>query len=305
MTGRKNNIKLSKEEQQYLKEYRISDFERPSVTTDIAVFSCLKDDEDEDNRNALNFRKDPDEKLCILLVRRGHFPYKGYWGLPGGFMRPDESTEVTALRELRSETGVEFAYLHPLGVYSEPGRDPRGWIISHGFFALIDKDEYRIRNEKDAWDARWFSIRMRMKKKGEYEFTFSSDIDINSDEEPIVFKCVVKEDKTFVNHHSNVSVEVFENGELAFDHARMIFDAYMKLNKEAGQYGKIIFDLMPEKFTLYSLQNIYEIILGKNLITPNFRRKIAPLVIRTDEEVTGAGHRPARLFKRNIKVFLE
>ena len=69
--------------------------------------------------------------------------------------------------------------------------------------------------------------------------------------------------------------------------------------------GRIIFDLMPEKFTLYSLQEAYEIVLGEKLTTPNFRRKIAPFVIETDETITGVGHRPAKLFKRNLEAFYE
>ena len=62
-------------------------------------------------------------------------------------------------------------------------------------------------------------------------------------------------------------------------------------------------DLLPERCTLYSLQEAHEIILDEKLLTPNFRRKMAPLVIETDEMVTGPGHRPAKLFRRNLEAF--
>jgi len=73
--------------------------------------------------------------------------------------------------------------------------------------------------------------------------------------------------------------------------------------KETEQEGTIVFDLMPEKFTLNRLQETYELILGRKLITPNFRRKIMPMVIQTQEQVMEAGHRPAKLFMRNLEAF--
>ena len=61
---------------------------------------------------------------------------------------------------------------------------------------------------------------------------------------------------------------------------------------------------MPELFTLYSLQEVHEIILGEKLLTPNFRRKMAPFVLETSQIAgSGAGHRPAKLFKRNTEAF--
>ena len=64
----------------------------------MAVFSIMGMESQE------NYRKDPEQKLKLLLVRRGEFPYKGDWALPGGFCRPEESTLETAKRELLEET---------------------------------------------------------------------------------------------------------------------------------------------------------------------------------------------------------
>ena len=71
----------------------------------------------------------------VLLVRRGGEPFKGCWALPGGFMEMDETIEHCAVRELEEETGLRFAErdLRLVGVYSAPGRDPRGRTVTVAF----------------------------------------------------------------------------------------------------------------------------------------------------------------------------
>jgi hypothetical protein len=59
--------------------------------------------------------------------------------------------------------------------------------------------------------------------------------------------------------------------------------------------------MMPEYFTLGELQQVYEVILGKKLLDPAFRRIIADKVIKTDKVKTGGGHRPSVLFRYNNK----
>ena len=83
------------------------------------MFAILKEEESEE------YRKDPVQKLGVLLIKRGGFPYKDYWALPGGFAQKGEELRDTALRELREETSVDSAFLEPFGFFSAPDRDPR------------------------------------------------------------------------------------------------------------------------------------------------------------------------------------
>jgi len=64
----------------------------------------------------------------VLLVRRAHAPYAGYWAFPGGHIDPGEHTAEAAVRELDEETGLRFGpeAMSLVGVYDTPGRDPRG-----------------------------------------------------------------------------------------------------------------------------------------------------------------------------------
>ena len=66
-------------------------------------------------------------------------------------------------------------------------------------------------------------------------------------------------------------------------------------------YTDIVFNMMPEYFTLGELQQVYEVILNKKLLDPAFRRMIANKVVKTDKIKTGGGHRPSYLFKYKQK----
>ncbi|MFJ1842832.1 NUDIX hydrolase [Streptomyces sp. NPDC088146] len=117
-------------------------FEPFAVTVDLAVFTVR------------------DTRLNVLLVERGEDPYKGHWALPGGFVRPRESAENAARRELAEETGltegtVSAFHLEQLRTYSEPDRDPRMRVVSVAYAALVP-DLPEPRGGGDAANARWW-----------------------------------------------------------------------------------------------------------------------------------------------------
>lgn len=303
---------MSKEEKEYLSNYDISAFERPSVAADMAVFSIMEEKKIDPagKRNPDNYRKDPMKQLKLLLIRRASFPYKNAWALPGGFAQKEENILETARRELREETGVEDAYLRPFDIFSDKGRDPRGWIISHGFLALIDGEKYRVHEGSDAWEARWFKIdiesdevnRKITENRVQIERIYTLRLTCE-EAENLNVTATVKECKSFEKYHETVEYDILDRSNLAFDHAKIILCAYLALQKEADNEGTIVFDLMPERFTLTELQRAFESVLGKPLLVANFRRKFMDYVIETDEYVEGAGHRPAKLFRRNVEKF--
>jgi 8-oxo-dGTP diphosphatase len=98
-----------------------------------------------------------DDLLVLLIQRRGE-PFAGHWAIPGGFVDPEESLDDAAARELREETGVAEVFLEQLYTFGEPGRDPRGRVISVAYYALL-RQAPAISAADDAADARWFPLR--------------------------------------------------------------------------------------------------------------------------------------------------
>ncbi len=84
---------------------------------------------------------------------------------------------------------------------------------------------------------------------------------------------------------------------LAFDHADILTYALERLRNKL-EYTTVGFQLLPEKFTLTQLQEVYESILEKNLDKRNFRRKMSQLrILKPLKEYQCAGQRPAQLFR--------
>ena len=95
----------------------------------------------------------------------------------------------------------------------------------------------------------------------------------------------------------NLKYEIVSNKGLAFDHAKIIANAITTLKIKA-ENPSFVFNFLPEKFTLASMLRVNEILLGKPLLVANYRRKISYMVVEEDEYTEGAGHRPARLFRK-------
>lgn len=155
-------------EAEFLASYQQKDYPRPSLTADICVFRTTPRDRKASNGDT--FTSDAPESaapasaspaaeknLQLLLIQRGGHPYLGCWALPGGFVGPQEDATTAAARELQEETGLSEAWLEPAGLYSTPGRDPRGWVVSQAFVAF-DQCEATAHAGDDAAAATWFDV---------------------------------------------------------------------------------------------------------------------------------------------------
>jgi 8-oxo-dGTP diphosphatase len=206
-------------------------YEMPAVAVDCVIFGLDLEIKD----------------LKVMLIERDLEPFAGMWAIPGGFVRRGESLEQAAARELEEETGIHNVFLEQLYTFGDPGRDPRGWVISVAYYALVSPEGHRVVARTDARQAAWFTVK-RLPR-------------------------------------------------LAFDHPRIVQTALERLRGKLS-YAPIGFELLPKKFTVRQLQNLYEIVVGRKLDNRNFRKKIfgMDLLRELDEMQHGVPHRAARLY---------
>lgn len=265
-------------EEEFLKDYNPKAFDQLSMTADIILIS-VSDQAQE------NYRKTSKKMMSILLVQRDEFPYKNKWCLPGGFLNPNtETLEQCAKRVLKTETNLSNIYLEQLYTYDDINRDPRTRVVSTSYIALVDKSKLA---ETINPHASWFDVTLLEEK--------NNIVDIVLDNGTTTLSFSIKKElreKTTDRY----KFSIVKNNDLAFDHALVILAGIERL-KNKLDYTDIVFNMMPEYFTLGELQQVYEVILNKKLLDPAFRRIIANKVEKTTKMKVGAGHRPSALFK--------
>jgi ADP-ribose pyrophosphatase YjhB (NUDIX family) len=98
--------------------------------------------------------------------------------------------------------------------------------------------------------------------------------------------------------------KVSEVPKLPYDHNKILDDGLKHL-KHKVRHEPIGFNLLPRKFTLHQLQELYEAVLGTKLDKPNFRRKLMNmnLLALSKEKQRDVSHRAASLYKFDKKIY--
>ncbi len=122
-------------EASFLAEYDASEFQRPSLTVDVALLTAA------------------DGWLRALLLRRTQHPDMGKWALPGGFVGIDESLDDAAARVMREKAGFKGVFLEQLYTFGRPGRDPRTRVVTVAYYGLVPFERLDVARDAVAGSA--------------------------------------------------------------------------------------------------------------------------------------------------------
>jgi 8-oxo-dGTP diphosphatase len=195
------------DEERYLKNFDPTKYRNPAVAADTALFAV------------------DEQGICILLIRRGGYPYKGRWALPGGFINIDEDVFDSAARELQEETGLDRTYFEQVFVWGQPDRDPRQRVITVSFAGLVDRSKVLATAGDDAAEADWFRL-------SDYKTTQENGMAVTrytltagETLHPVVTYPIEQMQK----------IAPVQDGGLAFDHAESIAYSFEYLRRRAGE----------------------------------------------------------------------
>lgn len=280
-------------EEEFLRQYSPGNYERPSVTVDMLLFTVV-------DKVVEDIRKLNEKELRILLIKRKDHPYIGEWAIPGGFVNINESIEEAAHRELKEETNIDNIYMEQLATFGDVGRDPRMRVISTAYMALVPNKNLNPIAGDDAENVAWFTIRRGEITEREQGISFNLILENKEENILISYKIIEKYSYSGVTKTKEVlyTVNKESNNEIAFDHVKIINMALDRL-KNKVEYTSIAFNLVDEYFTMADIQSIYEILLNKKFHRMEFMRKTKKMLIETDKVNTDKGHRPAKYYKYN------
>lgn len=174
--------------------------------------------------------------------------------------------------------------------------------MSSSYMALIDSSRFQLQAGDDAEDAAWFTVSYRLLGEHKelleegYVRTFTYELKLGAGEGELT--AVIDRRVTAKPASRSVTYSIQSNEGLAFDHGKIIARAIERLRQETEQTG-IALHLMPKLFTLTELQQVYEVILDKELPEAVLRDKLAGLVAETDHYTDNTLQHASRLYCRN------
>ncbi|MGJ8734004.1 MAG: NUDIX hydrolase [Cellulophaga sp.] len=209
------------------------------------------------------------KSLNVLLIKRYLEKDKEVlvddYVLTGYHVYEDETLDQTATRVLEELTGLKNQYKKQFKAFGDPNR------------LMNKKDLVWIRNEE--FNLRTITIAY-------YFLLKTDDVDLNK------------------NKYNAKWFPVNNLPEVGFDHKNIILEAYEDLKVKCLS-EPIIFKLLPDKFTINEVQDLYQSILCIEIDNRNFRRKLInkKYIIALDEKQVGVSKKPAQLYMFSKDIY--
>ena len=210
------------------------------------------------------------KSLKVLLIERRYYAPNTRLDklkLPGAMILDNETLPQAAYRVLEEATGLRDVYLKQMDIFSDPNR---------------------VSGEELEWINRYHGIRTeRVVTVGYYAL-------VKLDTRTVAY--------TTAKGAQWVDVDSIQR--LAMDHKQILSAALAVLCREMLQ-SPVAFELLPRKFTIRALQNLYSVVLGIEIDNRNFRKKIlaSGFLTPTAEREQGVAHKPAQYYTFNKNAY--
>lgn len=219
-----------------------------------------------------------ENQLKVLLLK---FRNSDIWSLPGGFINREEDVDDAVKRVLWQRTGLENIYLQQFHTFGD---------LKRNIGAIEKHEEINLAMGRSLDDLTWLSHRYIT--VGYYALVEYSKVNVTFND--------VSDDSAWM--------DVDDVPDLFLDHNQILKTGLAHL-RESIDTKLAAFNLLPETFTMSELQQVYETILGKELVRTNFQRKMLSLDIleRIEKKYTGGAHKAPylyRLDKKKAEAFL-
>lgn len=187
--------------------------------------------------------------------------------LPGSMILEEESINTTAYRVVSELVNLNDFFISQLHVFSKPDR-------------FKEKDLH------------WVNKKYKIEATRVITVAYYALVNLSKDIEE------------FAESESAIWIDVKSIKSLGFDHNEMISEAMETLSSELIN-KPVAFELLPEKFTIRELQDLYMSILGIEIDDRNFRKKIlsSDYLISTHEKEKDVAHKPATFYTFNRELF--
>ena len=211
------------------------------------------------------------KSLNLLLINRylesvnNHKVLVDDYVLTGYHIYEHETLDDSATRVLKELTGLTNTYKKQFKAFGDPNR-----LKNEKDLIWIDNEDFNFRTVTIAY----------------YFLVKTEDVDLNN------------------NKHKAQWFPVRELPELGFDHEKIILEAYEDLKIKCLS-EPIIFELLPDKFTINEVQDLYQSILDIEIDNRNFRRKLInkKYIIPLDEKQVGVSKKPAQLYMFSKDIY--
>jgi hypothetical protein len=262
--------------------------------------------------------------------------------IPSGRLDPDadRTLDLGLRRWVREQTGRDLGYVEQLYTFGDRDRvvSPRGRLLSVAYLALVveesvaaeaewrgwyellpwedhregkpDVIEHTIVPALDVWVAEAVDVGERSVRRRRAKVTFGlGDVPWDGaralERYELLYEAGLIEEK-FRDENSAPPSTIPNSVPMVFDHRRVVATAIGRLRGKLT-YRPVVFELLPDEFTLRHLQRVVEAMAGTRLHTQNFRRLVerAGLVEGTGNQDTETGGRPAELFRFRREVMGE